>query len=690
MPLSPLRVLLIALALRLLAALLSTAFFQPDEYWQNLEPAYHLVFSHHSPSHTTYSSVGTGRTWEWRTAPDAPLLGGEGWASWEVLDRLVKEGGFGGIRSPLSVLPTAGVYSGLKQLNWVNPQTLFLAPRLVQALFAASTDLALFLLARRVLGSRYTSAALFASLTSFFHFYTLSRTFSNSTEATLTTWALVLWLWPSSPSSASMPSKKRFIAALALAATATLMRPSNAVIWTALGAQLLWRRRSWRARRQVIGSALLVGLLASLLSLILDSLFYSTPTFTPLRFLHFNLVQRVSHFYGTSSAAYYLVQGVPLLLLTQLPFFMDGFRRSFLSRVNGSVTNPGALRELRWTLAATTTVYSMLDHKEWRFLHPLLPVMHLFVALSLTSLSSPSSTPTSSPSSTPTSSPSSRERQMVPGISRLTTRHLFLLLLSLLPAIYLSTFHGVGQNTVMHYLSRVLREERAAFTSAIASPDRGEEGGGGGGGGSTVGFLMPCHSTGWMAFLNAPWLEEENIEEGDGQRLWYLTCEPPVLGQDPSLYLDQSDYFYRSPSQYLLQRFPRTVDLSFRPSPPLPLTPPHLDLEGEEDKYDLGWTHAWPLRLVLFSNLLAVPCTSPTGLETVGECGEEGTVGGLLWKKGYREEKRFWNAIGGWNEDERRRGEVVVLRWRGGEGGRIEDGWVQRKGSRGGGRKEEL
>ena len=58
---SLLPIFLLSLSLRILNALISRTFFQPDEYWQSLEVAHRLVF-------------GYGyQTWEWR---DLAGLGG--------------------------------------------------------------------------------------------------------------------------------------------------------------------------------------------------------------------------------------------------------------------------------------------------------------------------------------------------------------------------------------------------------------------------------------------------------------------------------------------------------------------------------------------------------------------------------------------------------------------------------------
>lgn len=47
---------LLAIALRLFLAVTTRTFFQPDEYFQSLEPAHHIVFS--------YGQL----TWEWTSA----------------------------------------------------------------------------------------------------------------------------------------------------------------------------------------------------------------------------------------------------------------------------------------------------------------------------------------------------------------------------------------------------------------------------------------------------------------------------------------------------------------------------------------------------------------------------------------------------------------------------------------------
>lgn len=80
----------LALLFRLLNALLTRTFFQPDEFYQSLEPAHSFIFSYGY------------KTWEWRES-----LSGEG-----------------GIRSVLSWIGFVPIYwilreTGLDETRWL-------------------------------------------------------------------------------------------------------------------------------------------------------------------------------------------------------------------------------------------------------------------------------------------------------------------------------------------------------------------------------------------------------------------------------------------------------------------------------------------------------------------------------------------------------------------------------------------
>ncbi|KAI5479635.1 GPI mannosyltransferase 3 [Pseudohyphozyma bogoriensis] len=512
---------LVALAVRLANALLTRTFFQPDEFWQSLEVAHRLVF-------------GYGyKTWEWR-----------------VVD------GSGGIRSPLYPLLFVPVYWVLKVLKLESFVTL--APKLFQAVIAASTDLSTSILAARLYGPRLSNVALLTSLLSFFNGYALARTFSNSMETALTTAALALWPWDGMAASTNYHDKRGIIksslsGALVLAAIASVLRPSNIIIWMVLGAHLLFASVNKPCRLRIVSTAAVVGISAAALCLTVDSWFYGTLTFTPYTFLVQNVLNSISLFYGANPFHFYLTQALPVTTMTMLPFVLHGLYLSFRD------TNNHKARLARTVVFATAGLYSLLGHKEWRFIHPLLPILHVFAANSLVFLAPPSQ---------PTSASS------IP----IRTRHLGFLLLAVPPIIFVSSFHCVAQVSIMDYLRHLPSTE---FKS--------------------VAFLMPCHSTPWQSHLHRADLEVPGGGSGEGGRAWFIGCEPPVLGQDPVTYRDQTNIFYDSPIRYLQDRFPPLVDPSF---PPSPFTFPSSSTKTVEYPNDLGWRHTWPSHVVVFDVLL--------------------------------------------------------------------------------------
>jgi phosphatidylinositol glycan class B len=139
---------------------------------------------------------------------------------------------------------------------------------------------------------------------------------------------------------------------------------------------------------------------------------------------------------------------------------------------------PRHLKLLLYTVVWTGAVFSCIGHKEWRFLHPLVPVMHLLAARSLVSLHD-RAIPRYTPRST--------------GLRIKRTHVVVLALLSLAPSLYVMRWHSSAQIEV---LSRL----RGLSDTELRS----------------IGFLMPCHSTPAQSHLH------RRIP------VWRLTCEPPL------------------------------------------------------------------------------------------------------------------------------------------------------------------
>ncbi|KAG1877747.1 glycosyltransferase family 22 protein [Suillus subalutaceus] len=404
----------LALVLRVAIALNTQGFFQPDEYFQALEPAHHYVFG--------YGHL----TWEWVSS--APLRS----IIYPALNI-----------PPFWLIKTMG-------LDERYPELLIAGPRIVHGLLAAITDIGTREITRRVLNDAFVPTAYFVSLTSLFHSLSLSRSMSNSLETSLTTAALSYYPWDNARSAAGAVVQMRMC--IVFAALACAIRPTNAIIWVYM-----------------------FGLL--------------------LNFLRVN-ASPVSLFYGSSSWHYYLSQALPILSSTSLPFALHGMH---LATMLGCIA---------WTLA----VFSFVGHKEWRFLHPLLPMLHIFA------------------SSANADVKVSREKRknVIPKTFSLPirTRDLCLLLLAVPASIYVVFFHCVGQIKVMSYL-RSLPPENL----------------------TSVGFLTPCHST---------------PSQPPG-RMWALGCEPPLGLQHPGDYKDQTDIFFEAPLEYMRTHFPsRIVEQSSR------------------------------------------------------------------------------------------------------------------------------
>lgn len=515
---------------------MTRTFFQPDEFFQSLEVAHRLVFG--------YGHL----TWEW-LSPN-PIRG---------------------IIYPALNVP---IYWGLKLLHLDHTDLLIWAPKVLHGALAACTDIWLCELARRVAGERYVFTALYLSLTSVFHGLSLSRSMSNSLETSLTTIALCFFPWDASQDIKMDEIRKM----LFFAALACVVRPTNALLWVYMMSALLWRlRRHPNHLTSVIVYAFAIGSVTLLSTVALDSAYYGALTLTPLNFLRTNL-SSVSLFYGSSPWHYYISQALPILCSMALPYVLQG---AWQAAHTTGLASKTMLSLVVWTIG----VYSLAGHKEWRFIHPLLPLMHVLAAKAIVD---------TNPTRRGSSIFSKYYRQVV--------------LLGLPAIVYVSVFHSRAQIDVMHYLRRLPSEEA-----------------------HSVGFLVPCHSTPWQAYLHRPDL-------ADPGRLWALGCEPPLSGQDVTVYQDQTDVFYASPANYLQTHFPRDVDPAFPPSE-MPCTVP-----GAPTLPGLEWRHEWPQNLVVFGALL-----------------DDAEVRGILEEKEYRE---VWKSESGWEGDRRRQGGVRVWRVR--------------------------
>ncbi|KAI4106965.1 MAG: hypothetical protein L6R37_001858 [Teloschistes peruensis] len=657
-------VFLFLIAFRILNALTIRTFFQPDEYFQSLEPAWEIAFEANS---------GAWITWEWKNQ----------------------------LRSAIHPAIFAAVYRLCFELSNVlrltpdyRAELLLAAPKATQAVIAALGDYYTWKLGERVYGKGSSEAwtVLFLTVTSAWQWFCSTRTLSNCLETTLTVIALHQWPWHWSLEATGDESADEYglrvdcgqaeeLAKLCrcflLAAVACVLRPTNVLIWICLACFSLWKTSAsgrmlklpwvngsfWvhvtslvhgpatrRERVFLVLEAAICGSIVLAASAVVDRLYYQQWTFPPLRFLYFNLAQNLSIHYGRNDWHYYLSQGYPLLLTTFLPFALVGLYHS-LSPPNPASTTATLLttnikRQLATTSLLVPFILSFISHKEVRFIYPLLPPIHILSAAPFTTYFSPLLTSHPSPTTTTNCNRKTPKRILIT----------LLVLTNILLALFTTNLYQPAPLTVLTYL-----RSRASHGPPQQHQQQEIT--------TTIAFLTPCHSTPWRSHLIHPSL-----------KAWALTCEPPLHlppSQHPT-YRDEADRFYAAPSSWL------TVNLG---KPPKNAHEQVLRLKAlEAVNAGVAWDgdplsslstiegmkrerkRAWTAYLVFFGQL-------------------EGEMGKVLRGSGYGVCWRGWNGPGGgWHEDWRRRGGLVVWcldeeekrRWRAVEGRRMGgrgDGW---------------
>ncbi|KAL9594335.1 MAG: hypothetical protein Q9219_007085 [cf. Caloplaca sp. 3 TL-2023] len=628
-------ILLFLIAFRILNALSIRTFFQPDEYYQSLEPAWGIAFG---------ADSGAWTTWEWknqlRSAIHPAIFAAVYWLSAES-------------SKLLQLSPTTG------------DELLLAAPKVTQAVIAALGDYYTWKLGERVYGkgSDKAWAALFLTVTSPWQWFCSTRTFSNCLETTLTIIALHQWPWHwSLPTTGDDPVDKyglredpwpdraeelakcvpeinhnsngtrsmayRLCRCLLLAALACVLRPTNVLIWICVSCFCLWTSSAsgrllklpwttsnlWihitslshgpatkRERIVLVLEAAVCGSLIFIFSLLADHLYYRQWTFPPLRFLYFNLARSLSVHYGRNPWHYYLLQGYPLLLTTYLPFAHMGIYRSLFPPTTAAPHQSALTTTINRQLATTSTLIpialSFISHKEVRFIYPLLPPLHILAAAPFATSFFPS------PSPTPKRFKSKIQSLLLPTI---VITNLLLALLST------QAYQSTPLSLFSYSRSLPLQHPNHPITLA---------------------FLTPCHSTPWRSHL---------LRSPTQIRAWALSCEPP-LHLPPSqhhTYLDEADQFYSNPTQWLrlnLGKAPKTSgEQRARVQALETATGVAWDGKGEGKK-------VWGSHVVVFGAL------------------EKELMEGVLRASGYGVCWRGGDWVGGWNEDPRRKGGMVVF-----------------------------
>ncbi|EEP77405.1 conserved hypothetical protein [Uncinocarpus reesii 1704] len=209
-------ILLFLVGFRILNALCVRTFFQPDEFFQSLEPAWQIAFGDES---------GAWITWEWkhhlRSSIHPYIFATVYWIANQIGQQLQL--------SPLS-----------------RADLLIATPKATQGVLAALGDYYTWRLAGKALGtSDEIWWTLGLTVLSPWQWFCSTRTLSNCLETTLTVAALYYWPWDWSTAGGSSgqaarqpktlePEQSHLRKCLLLAALACILRPTNLIIWLCL------------------------------------------------------------------------------------------------------------------------------------------------------------------------------------------------------------------------------------------------------------------------------------------------------------------------------------------------------------------------------------------------------------------------------------------------------------------------
>lgn len=365
------------------------------------------------------------------------------------------------------------IYSLGYMLANENERLIWLIPKVINSLVATITEYQLYRFVQVYSrDSELARITLTLSLLNPFNWYVLTRSFSNNLETCLTVCALRYWPWRGGI------SNYNWYLSLGFGFLSCIIRPTNVLLWIPLGIWLLGRIRitfAW------IASSIFEVSVLFLLSVALDYYFYKELTIPLYNFLEFNVVKNLSVFYGVAPWHFYVLQAIPLMMMLYLPLIVCGLRKDIL-----------LLSSLIYLIG-----FSLIQHKEFRFIMPLQPIFLYYSARGYRKLH--------------------RFKKYVP----------LGLFLNVCIAIFFSNVNERGAVDILHFMKS---NKDALF-----------------------GFLTPCHSTPWQSHLHNPDLRAWFLTCEPPLHLLNPTL------QEINSYRDQSDMFYDNPKLFIKENLGSTL-----------------------------------------------------------------------------------------------------------------------------------
>ena len=286
--------------------------------------------------------------------------------------------------------------------------------RLLQGFLSAFGDVCMVKVFVKMFGQDKKDIFMMLYASNWFMLYCSSRTLINTFETSLSNIALSLYL-----------NQNPFY--VSLIALSFMTRPTTALLWV----PLVLHDILFRTPVKVLCLKMIPLAISSVLSVIaLDSWFYGEIMIVPWNFLRINLFQNISDQYGIHPWHWYLSNFMPALYCGIGLF-------PLIKGLYIGVKDHSKL--LVFSVLFSLFSYSVLGHKEHRFVMPLIPLMLAHMALSLP--------------------------------KKITNYMKIFCFTNVFLALYLSLWHQSGPQYVMNYLS-----SKANNSSGIL-------------------ILTPCHGT---------------------------------------------------------------------------------------------------------------------------------------------------------------------------------------------------
>lgn len=423
------------------------SYHDPDEYWQSMEISHAKLFG--------YGYI----TWEWECNIRSSLFS---WI-WVSMYWVIR-------------------YFHLDDTAWI----MHFSPKLIMSTLATISDISLFLFTKKISDIEVAYYTLITSLFNVFNMVYSTRTLSNSVEMILTTIGIANW-----PYCNTNVSYKSMIISLSISGLACMIRPTSILIWIVPYIALIWKHKS--NKHWILQFTTILFILVSIflfLQILLDTIFYdgislnSGLLFTPYQFFKKNIIDGSSQYYGVMPWYWYIAYAIPFLLTTWIPFLIYGLFIDPLPVKN--------FTRFSITFFCFGILFnSLIAHKEFRFIHPLLPVLIPFIGHGLSRWMN-----------------ASRFQGSIRILAILLTVNFGI-------ALFLNRYHNCGIIPTMdHIADMVSTNPNSSFV-----------------------FLMPCHSTPWISYLHNP-----NVN------LSMITCD------HTGPYQSETTIFYSDPNKFLESR----------------------------------------------------------------------------------------------------------------------------------------